>query len=142
MTPKHQNRRLTIFALCALAVMAGSFLLLQALGDNKQLFVNPSNVVAPAYIQGANPIKVGGMVVEDSVQKGEGLITYFSVVDFENPDPQIPELKVIYDDVLPDLFKEGEGVVMTGKLGQDGVFIASNVLAKHDENYMPKLPDS
>ena len=142
MKPKHQNKRLITMAISALVVVSGAYLLLGALGDNKQLFVNPSYVVASSYVQGENKIKVGGLVVEGSVSKGEGLITNFSVVNFMDADPEIPILKVTYEDVLPDLFREGQGVVITGKLAPDGTFVASNVLAKHDENYMPKLPDS
>lgn len=142
MKPKHQNKRLITIAIAALAVVGGAYLLLGALGDNKQLFVNPSVVVAPTYVQGENKIKIGGLVVVGSIIKTDGLNTSFSVVNFENPDPDVPVLKVIYNDVLPDLFAEGQGVVMTGKLGADGTFIASNVLAKHDENYMPKMPES
>ena len=129
-------------AIVALAVVSGAYLLLGALGDNKQLFVNPSDVVAATYVQGENKIKIGGMVVEGSVVKVDGLNTSFSVINFENPNPDIPALKVTYNDVLPDLFGEGQGVVMTGKLLPNGIFAASNVLAKHDENYMPKMPDS
>jgi len=142
MKPKHQNKRLITMAIVALAVVSGAYLLLGALGDNKQLFVNPSDVVAATYVQGENKIKIGGMVVEGSVVKVDGLNTSFSVINFENPNPDIPALKVTYNDVLPDLFGEGQGVVMTGKLSPNGIFVASNVLAKHDENYMPKMPDS
>ena len=142
MKPKHQNKRLITMAIVALAVISGAYLLLGALGDNKQLFVNPSDVVAATYVQGENKIKIGGMVVEGSVVKVDGLNTSFSVINFENPNPDIPALKVTYNDVLPDLFGEGQGVVMTGKLLPNGIFAASNVLAKHDENYMPKMPDS
>lgn len=129
-------------AIVALAVVGGAYLLLRALGDNKQLFVNPSVVVDRTYVQGVNKIKIGGMVVEGSVVKTDGLNTSFSVINFDDPDPNVPALNVVYYDVLPDLFAEGQGVVMTGKLAPDGTFIASNVLAKHDENYMPKMPES
>ena len=125
-----------------LAVVAGSFLLLKALGDNKQLFKNPSDVVSAAFIQGENEIRIGGLVVEGSVVKIDGLHTNFSVVNFMNADDNIAALKTEYKGVLPDLFREGQGVVMTGRVNADGVFIANNVLAKHDENYMPKMPDS
>ena len=129
-------------AVVALAVVSGAYLLLGALGDNKQLFINPSDVVAATYVQGENKIKVGGLVVGGSVVKTDGLNTSFSVINFDNPNPDTPELKVTYNNVLPDLFAEGQGVVITGKLGANGVFVASNVLAKHDENYMPKMPDA
>ncbi|MCF6274866.1 MAG: cytochrome c maturation protein CcmE [Robiginitomaculum sp.] len=142
MKPKHQNQRLITLTVAALAVVGGAYLLLGALGDNKQLFVNPSTVVASSYVQGENEIKIGGLVVEGSVVKIDGLNTRFSVINFDDPDPNVPVLKVTYNNVLPDLFAEGQGVVMTGKLAPSGTFIASNVLAKHDENYMPKMPES
>lgn len=129
-------------AVGALAIVAGAYLLLKALGDNKQLFLNPSNVVGSAFIQGENEIRIGGLVVEGSVVKINGLNTTFSVVNFMHVDENIPALATQYKGVLPDLFREGQGVVMTGRVNADGVFIASNVLAKHDENYMPKMPDS
>ena len=128
--------------LSALIVIAGAVLLLKALGDNKQLFKNPSGVVSFDYIQGVNPIKVGGLVVEDTIEKRDGLNTLFSIINFENANPEIPSLPVHYKGVLPDLFREGQGVVITGKLNPNGVFDASEVLAKHDENYMPKMPES
>ncbi|MBL4870990.1 MAG: cytochrome c maturation protein CcmE [Robiginitomaculum sp.] len=126
--------------LAALIVLAGVVLLLKALGDNKQLFKNPSAVVSMDYIQGVNPIKVGGLVVTGTIDKQDGLNTLFSIVNFENADPNIPSLKIHYKGVLPDLFREDQGVVITGKLKPNGVFDASEVLAKHDENYMPKMP--
>ena len=142
MKPKHQNKRLITSAIVTLAVVGGAYLLLSALGDNKQLFVNPSDVVDRTYVQGANKIKIGGLVVEGSLVKMDGLNTKFSVINFDNPNPDIPALNVVYNDVLPDLFAEGQGAVITGKLAPNGTFIASNVLAKHDENYMPKMPES
>ena len=129
-------------AVVALAVVSGAYLLLGALGDNKQLFVNPSDVVAPTYIQGANKVRIGGLVVDGSLVKHDGLNIEFTVINFADASPDVPPLKVKYNDVLPDLFREGQGVVITGKLSPDGTFIASNVLAKHDENYMPKMPES
>ncbi len=142
MRPKHRNKRLTMIAVGATALVLGVFLLLQALGDNKQLFKNPSDVVAGSFIQGKNQIRIGGLVVDGSVVKKDGLNTEFSVVNFKDANPDIPPLKITYTGVLPDLFREGQGIVVTGKMGPDGVFIADSVLAKHDENYMPKMPDS
>ncbi len=137
MKPKHQNKRFALFGLGAFVVGLGMFLLLQALGDAKQLFKDPSKVVAADFVQGKNQIKIGGLVVEGSVSKN-GMITRFSIVDFDS-DGQAKPLKIIYDDALPDLFAEGQGVVLTGKMGDDGVFVADMVLAKHDENYRPKM---
>ena len=128
--------------LVALIVMAGAILLLKALGDNKQLFINPSDVVKLDYVQGVNSVKVGGLVVEGSIIKPDSLNAEFTIVNFENADPRIPSLEVHYEGVLPDLFREGQGVVLTGRLLPGGIFEASSVLAKHDENYMPKMPES
>ncbi len=77
-------------------------------------------------------IRVGGMVAEGSVQRADdSLEVRFMLTDFEASVP------VVYEGILPDLFDEGQGAVASGKLGEDGVLVASEVLAKHDENYMP-----
>ena len=141
MKPKHRNRRISTLLIGAIAVLAGTFLLLQALNDNKQLFKHPSDITNPGYVSGPHEIRVGGLVAIDSVEKGPGLETKFRIIDFEDADPANAGLTVKYDQVLPDLFREGQGIVTTGRLNSDGVFIASDVLAKHDENYMPKMPE-
>lgn len=141
MKPKHRNRRISTLLIGAIAVLVGTFLLLQALNDNKQLFKHPSDVTNASYVRGPQAIRIGGLVAVDSIIKGPGLETSFRVVDFEGADPANSGLVVKYDQVVPDLFREGQGVVLTGNLNSDGIFIASNVLAKHDENYMPKMPD-
>ncbi|NNC37605.1 MAG: cytochrome c maturation protein CcmE [Acidimicrobiales bacterium] len=141
MKPVHRNRRISTLLLGAIAVLIGTFLLLQVLNENKQLFKHPSDVLNPSYVSGPNDIRIGGLVAAESVIKGPGLATTFRVIDFEHADPDSAGLKVRYDKVLPDLFREGQGVVVTGRLNPDGVFIANNVLAKHDENYMPKMPE-
>jgi cytochrome c-type biogenesis protein CcmE len=82
-------------------------------------------------------IRLGGMVEDGSVKRGPGTMTSFSVTD------QIAAITVSYNGILPDLFREGQGVVTEGKLQEDGSFLADTVLAKHDENYMPReLADS
>ena len=141
MKPKHRNSRLLKVGIGALVTIAGMFLLLKALGNYKELFKNPSDVVNIAFVQGEQSIRVGGMIVDGSIVKSEGLITTFSVIDFMDAPENVPALNIRYDKVLPDLFREGEGVVVTGKLNADGLFVASKVLAKHDENYMPKMPE-
>lgn len=142
MKPRHRNRRVFTVLIYAIIALVGVVLLMKALGDNKQLFKNPSDIVRIDYVQGPNDLKVGGLVVEGSVEKPDALNTEFSIINFENADPNVPELRVHYRGVLPDLFRDGQGVVLTGKLGGDGVFAATNILAKHDENYMPKMPES
>lgn len=141
MKPKHRNRRISSLLLGGIAVLVGTFLLLQALNDNKQLFKHPSDITNAAYIADQREIRIGGLVAPDSLIKKSGLNIEFRVIDFEDADPESPGLTVTYDQVLPDLFREGQGVVLTGKLNSDGIFVASNVLAKHDENYMPKMPE-
>ena len=142
MKPRHQNRRFITILFVSLFAIFGAYLLLKALGDNKQLFKNPSDVVSSSYVQGEKSIRIGGLVVTGSIEKPDALHTNFTVVNFEDANMGVPELIVHYEGVLPDLFRDGQGVVMTGKLSADGIFVASNLLAKHDENYMPKMPDS
>lgn len=142
MKPRHQNRRLTTFILCAIVVVSGVYLILSALKDNTQFFHNPSGIVADGFVQQSEKIRVGGFVAPGSVQRGEALFTQFTVRDFENPNALPDRLKVEHVGVLPDLFREGEGVVLTGSLNAQGVFVASEVLAKHDNEYRPKLPEA
>ena len=130
MHPKRKQRliiALVIVLLSSLTVGLTSY----ALRGNINLFYSPSEVAA-----GEPPtdrsIRVGGMVVEGSVTRArDKLETRFIVTDFAS------SVTVTYDGILPDLFAEGEGVVATGILGANGVVTASEVLAKHDENYMP-----
>lgn len=102
-----------------------------ALRGNINLFYPPVDVAAGLAPQD-RPIRVGGMVVEGSVERSsETLEVRFAVTDYEASVP------VVYVGILPDLFAEGEGAVAAGTLGPDGVLMATEVLAKHDENYMP-----
>jgi len=116
--------------LCAVA-LAATFVL-NAFKSNMMFFFSPSDVAA-----GKPPpdraFRLGGMVVKGSVKRGgdNGLRVDFVVTDFAKNVP------VKYDGILPDLFTEGQGVVAQGKLGPDGTFVATEVLAKHDEKYMP-----
>lgn len=130
MKPQRKQRLMLIgFLVVGAAAMVG-FLLL-ALGENVNLFYPPDQVVS-----GAAPIdqrmRAGGMVKEGSVQRGDALDVSFTLSDLAGSD-----FEVRYTGILPDLFREGQGIVATGKLTSDGVFIAEQVLAKHDENYMP-----
>jgi len=141
MRPVHRNRRLLIVTVSTLAVLAGAFLLLTALQDNKQFFKHPSDLVHPTYVKSPRDIRVGGIVVADSIVKLDGLEVEFKMTDFTPVEGEDICIVVAYDKVLPDLFREGQGVVVTGQVNENGVFIANNVLAKHDENYIPKMPD-
>jgi len=106
-------------------------LVMYAMRGNINLFYPPSEVVAGIAPQG-KAIRVGGMVEDKSVQRSaDSLQVRFVITDFQ------ASVEVIYDGILPDLFGEGQGVVVLGLLGSDGRFTATEVLAKHDENYMP-----
>jgi cytochrome c-type biogenesis protein CcmE len=126
MKPRHQ--RLIIAAAGLLSVAAIAALVLNAFQSNIVFFYSPSQVAADEAPLG-HTFRVGGMVEEGSVQR-DGLVVSFAVTDTAKTIP------VRYHGILPDLFQEGKGVVAQGRL-QDGVFVAREVLAKHDENYMP-----
>ncbi len=136
MRPPHQNKRLIAITIGAVALVAGAGLLMSALRDNTQFFYDPSEVMAEGFIAGSDEIRIGGLVAERSIVKGEGLKVSFDVKDFEPSLSGV--LSVQFEGILPDLFREGQGVVITGSLQSNGVLIASDVLAKHDENYRPK----
>jgi cytochrome c-type biogenesis protein CcmE len=115
-----------------LAVLAiAAALVLNAFQSNLVFFFSPSQVLAKeAPVERA--FRIGGMVETGSLKRqSDGLTVRFNVTDTAKTIP------VVYTGILPDLFKEGKGVVAQGKLGEDGVFRATDVLAKHDENYMP-----
>jgi len=114
------------------AVLGGAAaLVLNAFQSNLVFFFTPSQIVANEAPQG-RAFRVGGLVEEKSLaRESDGLTIRFKVTDTAATVP------VVYKGILPDLFKEGKGVVAQGKIGPDGVFQASEVLAKHDENYMP-----
>lgn len=118
--------------LAALACAAGALaLLLNAFRSNLVFFFSPTQVVA-REAPVARSFRLGGLVVPGSMRReGDGLTVRFIVTDTAR------EVPVVYRGLLPDLFREGKGVVANGKLQEDGVFVAREVLAKHDENYMP-----
>ena len=130
MKPQRKQRLYLIGFLFVGAAAVVGFLLL-ALDENVNLFYPPDKIVAgEAPIE--QRIRAGGMVVDGSLERGEELEVSFMVGDLAGSD-----FKVRYTGILPDLFREGQGIVATGKLNRDGVFVAEQVLAKHDENYMP-----
>ena len=116
-------------ALGVVALGIATALVLSAFQKNLVFFFTPSQVVANEAPSGRT-FRIGGMVVEGSLKR-EGVEVRFSVTDTAKAIP------VVYRGALPDLFREGKGVVAQGELGGDGVFRAREVLAKHDENYMP-----
>src|SRR3990170_8524938 len=130
MKPRH--RRMAAIALGVVALGIATALVLMAFEKNLVFFFTPSQVAANEAPQGKT-FRIGGMVVAGSVKR-EGVEVRFVVTDTAKTIP------VLYSGALPDLFREGKGVVAQGQLGPDGVFRAREVLAKHDENYMP--PDA
>ena len=129
MTRKQQRLSLILGGLGVLAVAAG--LVLYALSDAIVFFYTPSEI-AEKGVQPGQRFRLGGLVEKGSMKKGEGTAVSFTVTD------TIKALPVTYSGQLPDLFREGQGVVAEGKLDAGGTFLADTVLAKHDENYMPK----
>jgi cytochrome c-type biogenesis protein CcmE len=127
MKPRHRRIALIVAGLAALGVAAG--LVLNAFRSNLVFFFTPTQVAAHEAPQGRT-FRIGGLVEQGSVQR-DGVQVRFVVTD------TVKQVPVVFSGILPDLFKEGKGVVAQGKLGGDGVFAASEVLAKHDENYMP-----
>ena len=107
-------------------------LVLFALRQEIVFFRTPTDIAAGAVQLQGTRIRLGGLVEEGSVVRGEGTRVRFAITDTAERVP------VTYDGVLPDLFREGQGVVTEGTLMPDGTFVADTVLAKHDENYMPK----
>ena len=129
MKPRHQ-RLVAVAAGVALIAIAAA-LVLNAFRGNVVFFFSPSEVAANQAPQKGD-FRLGGMVEKGSLKRGpDGLTVQFVVTDTARSVP------VVYKGILPDLFKEGRGVVAQGQIGPDGVFHASEVLAKHDENYMP-----
>ena len=129
MTPRQRRMVLVVGILAGVAV-AGA-LALQALRSNVMFFFDPSQIA-----QGQAPIdkrfRLGGMVKVGTVHRNAGSLDIrFVVTDYKRDVP------VMYTGVVPDLFRENQGVVAHGKLGRDGIFVADEILAKHDENYMP-----
>ncbi len=136
-TPPNRNRRLLAIAGFGILVVAAVSLIASALNDNTQFFYNPSDIVAEGFVPGSENYRMGGLVVEGSVERKGGLLTQFAVADFER-EMDAP-ITVLHDGVLPDLFREGQGVVVSGNKNAEGIFMATEVLAKHDENYQPKI---
>jgi cytochrome c-type biogenesis protein CcmE len=128
MKPKH--RRLTIVALGGLALAAAATLILTAFQDSIVFFHSPSEIAEKSFGSDQR-LRIGGLVEKGSVRHAsDGVTTEFAVTDLKTSIP------VSYHGILPDLFREGQGVVAEGHM-RAGVFVATEVLAKHDEKYMP-----
>ena len=128
--PLKRRQRIMLLSLVAPALIVAAALAVFALSRTAEYFYAPTDLPAANDLAGRK-IRLGGMVVENSIRQGAGTEVSFDVTDFETT------VTVVYDGVLPGLFAEGEGVVAQGTLGQDGRFVASRILAKHDETYMP-----
>lgn len=125
-----QTKRMLLVLLLVTGVSVGVGLILFALSNNVNLFYTPSEVKA-GTVPTEHAIRVGGMIEAGSVTRGEGLSVSFVVTDFAE------NLTIEYNGILPDLFKEGQGIVAQGTLQDNHLFKATQILAKHDENYMP-----
>ncbi|MFS0735653.1 cytochrome c maturation protein CcmE [Sphingomonas sp. 1P06PA] len=129
MKPKHQ--RLTLALLALVAIVGAGFLALSGLRDNASLFYTPTDAKRD-HVEPGRAVRLGGMVADKSIERdGDGLTVRFVVTDGRETVP------VTFTGIVPDLFKEKSGVVAEGSFAADGRFVATNILAKHDERYMP-----
>ncbi len=128
---KARQKRLVLVGLALVGVAGATTLALSALQSNISYFFSPTQVMASEHPADA-VFRVGGLVVEDTLARQEdGLSVRFDVTD------NVAVIPVSYTGILPDLFSEGQGVVAKGRIGDNGIFYADEVLAKHDESYMP-----
>ena len=126
-----RKQRLYVVLSILFGTAAAAFLVFKGLSENINLFYSPSDL-KKEKISVDNQIRVGGMVKKDSITKENiSLRISFVITDFEE------DLLITYEGILPDLFSEEAGIVAKGKINEEGTFIANEVLAKHDENYMP-----
>jgi len=129
MKPRHKKLAIITASVAALGISA--YLVLNAFQSNLVFFFSPTQVIAKEAPVGKS-FRIGGLVEEGSIQREEnGTTVRFSITDTSEA------IQIVYTGILPDLFREGKGVVAQGKLGENGIFNADEVLAKHDENYMP-----
>ena len=130
-----KRRRLYLLGLFLIGLGTATALTLSAFRDNLVFFYSPSDLVEK-HVPPGHTVRIGGLVEEGSVQRtaeagSKAVEVTFKVTDLNHDVP------VVYSGIIPDLFREGQGVVANGKMGADGVFHASELLAKHDEKYMP-----
>ena len=126
-----KQKRLALIAAAGAVLMTAVLLVMTALRDEIIFFYTPTDILAEGKASRGQRIRLGGLVKEASIKR-DGERVEFVVTDTER------EIPVRYTGILPDLFREGQGVVAEGALAEGGVFSADTVLAKHDENYMPK----
>ncbi len=126
-----KRQRLVLLVVGMLLLSGATALVLASLQDSIAFFATPSELAA-RQVEPGKTFRIGGLVVEGSVVREADGTVRFAVTDTAE------EVPVVYRGLLPDLFREGQGVVALGKLAEDGTFVASEVLAKHDEQYMPR----
>jgi cytochrome c-type biogenesis protein CcmE len=126
-----KQQRLALVLLALVLVGGATGLVLAALDDKVAFFVTPTDI-ATRQLESGKRFRLGGLVVDGSIRREPDGTVWFAVTD------KAQEVRVAYKGLLPDLFRDGQGVVAQGVLREDRVFQASEVLAKHDENYMPK----
>ena len=126
-----KQKRLSVIAGALAFLGAATALTFYALGQKASFFYMPGELQA-ATLEPGQRIRLGGLVEKGTIVRGQGAQVAFSVTDMEGSVP------VTYVGILPDLFREEQGVIAEGSFGPDGVFVADSVLAKHDETYMPK----
>ena len=132
--PKHQ--RLVLVVLAVVALVGAVLLAMWGLQDRAAYFVTPSDIAAGKAAPD-KAMRLGGMVVKGTLKRDpDGLTVRFTVSDGKSETP------VVFRGITPDLFKEGNGVVAEGRLDPNGLFVADNILAKHDERYMPPQMDN
>ena len=132
MLTKKVKKRVSFLSLLLISLVVAVFFILKSLTSNILYFKSPTDIQLSQDIIFNKKIRVGGMVKKDSLKESESLEIEFIVTDFNH------EIKVLYEGVTPNLFKEDSGVVATGYLDEERkIFIANEILAKHDENYMP-----
>jgi len=126
-----KQKRLSVIAGAALFLGTATALAVFALGQKASYFYMPADLAGASLAPGQR-IRLGGLVEKGTIERGEGTQIRFAVTDMES------SVKVTFNGILPDLFREEQGVITEGSFGTDGVFAADSVLAKHDETYMPK----
>ncbi len=129
-----RKKRIYLISLFFITIATSIYLILWALRDNIVFFYSPSEIqqkISLKEIDEMSKLRLGGMVKESSIEKlNDGSIN-FIITDFDR------EMVVFYKGIIPDLFKEQQGVIAEGSINNEGMFIANSILAKHDENYMP-----
>lgn len=126
-----KQKRLSVIGGALAFLGLATFLTFWALGQKASYFYMPGDLAANPVAEGQR-IRLGGLVAKGSIQRGQGTEVDFAITD------QVDTVKVVYNGILPDLFREEQGVITEGSFGSGGVFVADSVLAKHDETYMPK----